>query len=118
MQNSGQSFQTARGSLRSPTDLNLGDAEIGGVLEYQCFITNFFRDFRPAVCRAFRCLAGMPFKPKPFDADRLTSPELINGYLDEAIATGNAAVIRLALRVIARARSRATAALRTDPAPG
>ena len=67
----------------------------------------------------------MPLKTKPFDAaDPLTSPELIDGYLDEAIATGNPAVIRLALSVVARARRRlavkrrATAALRTDPARG
>jgi DNA-binding phage protein len=67
----------------------------------------------------------MPLKTKPFDAaDSLTSPELIDGYLDEAIATGNPAVIRLALSVVARARRRlavkrrATAALRTDPARG
>ena len=49
----------------------------------------------------------MPLKTKPFDAaDPLTSPELIDGYLDEAIATGNPAVIRLALSVVARARRR------------
>ena len=49
----------------------------------------------------------MPLKTKPFDAaDPLTSPELIDGYLDEAIATGDPAVIRLALGVVARARRR------------
>ena len=49
----------------------------------------------------------MPLKTKHFDAaDPLTSPELIDGYLDEAIATGNPAVIRLALSVVARARRR------------
>ena len=43
----------------------------------------------------------MLLKTKPFDAaDPLTSPELIDGYLDEAIATGNPAVIRLALSVV------------------
>ena len=46
----------------------------------------------------------MPRKTKPFDY--LTSPELIEGYLDEAIATGDAAVIRQALSVVARARRR------------
>ena len=49
----------------------------------------------------------MPLKPRPFDdAAPLTSPELIDGYLDEAIATGDPAVIRLALSVVARARRR------------
>ena len=48
----------------------------------------------------------MPLKTKPFDAaDPLTSPELIDGYLDEAIATGNPAVIRPALSVVARAQA-------------
>ena len=46
-------------------------------------------------------------KTKPFDAaDHLTTPELIEAYLDEAIATGDAAVIRQALSVVARARRR------------
>ena len=49
----------------------------------------------------------MPLKTKPFDAaDPLTSPKLIDGYLDEAIATGNPAVIRLALSVVASERIR------------
>ena len=39
-------------------------------------------------------------------ADHLTTPELIEAYLDEAIATGYAAVIRQALSVVARARRR------------
>lgn len=48
-------------------------------------------------------------KTKPFDAaDDLTSPELIEGYLDEAIATGDPEVIRLALGIVARARRRLT----------
>jgi probable addiction module antidote protein len=46
-------------------------------------------------------------KTKSFDAaDDLTSPELIEGYLDEAIATGDPDVIRLALGNVARARRR------------
>ena len=46
----------------------------------------------------------MPRKTKPEPFDHLTTPELIEGYLDEAIATGDPDVIRLALNVVARAR--------------
>jgi DNA-binding phage protein len=49
----------------------------------------------------------VPIETKPFDeADYLTSEKLIEGYLDEAIATGDTDVIRLALNVVARARKR------------
>ena len=48
----------------------------------------------------------MPRKTKPEPFDHLTTPELIEGYLDEAIATGDPDVIRLALNVVARARRR------------
>ena len=56
--------------------------------------------------RLMRCteILTMPRKTKPFD--HFSSPELIEAYLDEAIATGDAAVIRQVLSVVARARRR------------
>jgi DNA-binding phage protein len=49
----------------------------------------------------------MPRKAKPRRSN-LTSHELIEAYLDEAIATGDAAVIQRALIIVARARRRLT----------
>jgi hypothetical protein len=59
-------------------------------------------DFARPVCRAFRCRASLGVEAELermlHADDPLTSPELIDGYLDEAIATGNPAVIRLGAR--------------------
>jgi hypothetical protein len=49
----------------------------------------------------------MPLETKPFDeADYLTSPEKISGFLSEADATNDPAVIRHAIDVAARAIER------------
>ncbi len=49
----------------------------------------------------------MPLKTRPFDeADYLTTPERISGYLSEADATNDPAVIRHALDVAGRAIER------------
>jgi probable addiction module antidote protein len=46
----------------------------------------------------------MTLKTKPFDAaDYLTSPAMVEGYLNEAMATGDPAVIQQALGAVARA---------------
>ena len=48
----------------------------------------------------------MPVKTKPLDAaGYLTSPAMVVGYFNEAVATGDPAVVRQALGAVARVRS-------------
>jgi probable addiction module antidote protein len=52
-----------------------------------------------------RLFSAADLKIKPFDvADYLTSPEMIDGFLNEVVASGEPAAIQHALGVAARAR--------------